>query len=139
GANRNYRTLHALACVGLGQHDRAIELNRELLPGAAQPADLRLSMAHSLKTLGRREEAIAEYRTAAVARPGYGDVYWSLANLKTYRFEASEIAAMLAAESSASTSAVDRYHLCFALGKALEDSRRFEESFAFYARGNALK
>ena len=33
---------------------------------------------------------------------------------------------------------VHGYHLCFALGKALEDLRRYEESFAFYARGNAL-
>jgi len=48
---------------------------------------LHLSIAHSLKTLGRREEAIAEYRAAAAARAGFGDAYWSLANLKTYRFE----------------------------------------------------
>ena len=138
-ANRNYRTLHALACVGLGLHDRAIELYRELLSGAAQPADLHLSIAHSLKTLGRREEAIAEYRTAAAARPGYGDVYWSLANLKTYRFEDGELQQMRAAESAASTSLVDRYHLCFALGKALEDREDYEKSFEYYARGNGLK
>ena len=31
------------------------------------------------------------------------------------------------------------YHLCFALGKALEDRGEYEESFRFYARGNALK
>src|SRR6201999_4415563 len=48
--NRNYRTLHALTFVGLGQHDRAIEIYRDLLPGAAQPAELHLSIAHSLKT-----------------------------------------------------------------------------------------
>ena len=139
GSNRNYRTLHALTCVGLGLHERAIELYRELLTGATQPADLHLSIAHSLKTLGRREEAIAEYRAAAAARAGYGDVYWSLANLKTYRFEDSELQQMIAAESAAATSAVDRYHLCFALGKALEDRHQYEKSFEYYARGNALK
>ena len=74
------------------------------------------------------------------ARPGYGDVYWSLANLKTYRFDGRRVRFQCyAAESSPSTSVVDRYHLCFALGKALEDSRRYEESFGFYERGNALK
>jgi tetratricopeptide (TPR) repeat protein len=137
--DRNYRTLHAMTCVGLGLHERAIELYRVLLSGAAQPADLRLSIAHSLKTLGRREEAIAEYRAAAAARAGYGDAYWSLANLKTYRFEDRELQQMHAAEAAASTSVVDRYHLCFALGKALEDQQQYEESFAYYARGNALK
>ncbi|MFL6605233.1 MAG: sulfotransferase [Steroidobacteraceae bacterium] len=136
-SNRNYRTLHALTCVGLGLHERAIELYRELLTGATQPADLHLSIAHSLKTLGRREEAIAEYRAAAAARAGYGDVYWSLANLKTYRFGDEELQQMTAAESAASL--VDRYHLCFALGKALEDRQQYEKSFEYYARGNALK
>jgi tetratricopeptide (TPR) repeat protein len=139
GSNRNYRTLHALTCVGLGLHERAIELYRELLPGAAQPADLHLSIAHSLKTLGRREEAITEYRAAAGARAGYGDVYWSLANLKTYRFEDEELQQMMTAESAPSTSVVDKYHLCFALGKALEDRQQYARSFEYYTRGNALK
>ena len=138
-ANRNYRTLHAMTSVGLGLHERAIELYRELLAGATQPADLHLSIAHSLKTLGRREEAIAAYRAAAAARTGYGDAWWSLANLKTYRFADGELERMRAAESAAATSVVDRYHLCFALGKALEDRQQYEKSFEYYARGNALK
>jgi tetratricopeptide (TPR) repeat protein len=137
--NRNYRTLHALTFVGVGQHERAIQIYRELLPGAAQPADLHLSIAHSLKTLGQRQEAIDAYRAAADARPGYGDVYWSLANLKTYRFDDAELEKMRAAESAAATATVDRYHLCFALGKALEDRQQYAESFEYYARGNALK
>lgn len=138
-SNRNYRMLHALTCVGLGLHEHAIDLYGELLTGAAQPAELHLSIAHSLKTLGRRAEAIAEYRAAAASRTGYGDAYWSLANLKTYRFEDDELQQMRVAESAASSSVVDRYHLCFALGKALEDRQRYEESFEYYARGNALK
>jgi tetratricopeptide (TPR) repeat protein len=138
-ANRNYRTLYAMTCVGLGLHERAIELYRELLNGAAQAPDLHLSIAHSLKTLGRREAAIAEYRVAAASRAGFGDAYWSLANLKTYRFEDAELERMRAAETAAATAVVDRYHLCFALGKALEDREQYAESFAYYARGNALK
>jgi len=138
-SHRGYRTLYALAIVGLGQHERAIALYRELLTGATQPAELHLSIAHSLKTLGHRDAAIAEYRVAAAAHPGYGDAYWSLANLKTYCFEDAELEQMRAAESAPSSSTVDRYHLCFALGKALEDRRQYEKSFEYYARGNALK
>jgi tetratricopeptide (TPR) repeat protein len=138
-ANRDFRILHALTCVGLGQHERAIAEYRALLAGAAQPADLHLSIAHSLKTLGRSTEAIAEYRAAAASRPDFGDAYWSLANLKTYRFEDPEIAAMREAVAAPATSAVDRYHLCFALGKALEDLGEYAESFRFYERGNALR
>lgn len=138
-SDRNYRTLYAMTFVGLGQHERAVELYRELLAGAAQPAELHLSIAHSLKTLGRREDAIAAYRAAAAARPAYGDAYWSLANLKTYRFEDRELAQMHLAEAAASTPVADRYHLCFALGKALEDRQQYADSFEYYARGNAVR
>jgi tetratricopeptide (TPR) repeat protein len=138
-ADRNYRTLHALTSVGLGRHEEAIALYQELLPGAVQPAELHLSIAHSLKTLGRRDPAIAEYRAAAAARSGYGDAWWSLANLKTYLFSDAELGEMHAAESTPATALIDRYHLCFALGKALEDREQYAESFAAYARGNALK
>ena len=138
-SNRSYRTLEALACVGLGRHERAIEIYRALLNGAAQPADLHLSIAHSLKTLGRQRDAITAYHAAAAARAGFGDAWWSLANLKTYRFAQSELEQMRTAEAAAATALVDRYHLCFALGKALEDLQRYPESFEYYARGNALK
>src|SRR5579872_3642930 len=63
--NRDYLTLHALTQVGLGRHQRAIELYRQLLPGAQKPAELHLSIAHLLKTSGHTEAAIAEYRAAA--------------------------------------------------------------------------
>jgi tetratricopeptide (TPR) repeat protein len=138
-ADRNYRTLYAMTQVGLGQHARAVELYRALLEGAAQPSELHLSIAHSLKTLGQGAAAILEYRQAAAVRAGYGDAYWSLANLKTYRFEDQELHDMRAAEADATTRVTDRYHLCFALGKALEDRGEYQQSFEYYARGNALK
>jgi tetratricopeptide (TPR) repeat protein len=138
-SNRDYRTLHAMTCVGLGQHEHAIELYRELLPGAVQPAELHLSIAHSLKTLGQRAPAVAAYHTAAAVREGFGDAWWSLANLKTYRFTDAELGQMRAAEAAAATSPVDRHQLCFALGKALEDREQYAASFEYYARGNALK
>jgi tetratricopeptide (TPR) repeat protein len=137
--NRQYRTLRATACVGLGEHEKAIPIYRELLVGAPRAADLHLSVAHALKTLGRREESIESYRAAAAVRPNFGDAYWSLANLKTYRFLDEEIARMRAEEAASGTPLVDRYHLCFALGKAYEDQGEYAESWRYYERGNALK
>jgi tetratricopeptide (TPR) repeat protein len=137
--NRQYRTLYATVCVGLGEHAKAIDLYRELLVEMPDAADLKMSLAHAQKTLGRRAEAIEAYRAVAHARPDYGDAYWSLANLKTYRFSPEEIGRMRAAEAAPSTTTVDRYHLCFALGKALEDAGDYRESLHYYERGNALK
>ena len=133
------RTLEASVAVGLGDHERALEIYRELLPDARQPEDIYLSIAHAQKTLGRQPEAIDSYHAAAAARPGFGDAYWSLANLKTYRFGDEEIARMRREEAAPAAAPADRYHLCFALGKALEDRGEYAESFGYYARGNALK
>ena len=141
--NRNFRTLQATATAGLGDHEGALRLYRGLLqqvpPAGSEAADLHLSAAHSLKTLGRQAEAVEEYHAAAGARPGFGDAYWSLANLKTYAFTDDELGRMRAAETAATTSPVDRYHLCFALGKACEDRADYAASWGFYERGNALK
>jgi predicted Zn-dependent protease len=135
----DYRTLYASASVGLGEHDRAIALYQALLKDLPGAADLHLSMAHSLKTQGKQAEAIEAYRAATAARPNFGDAYWSLANLKTYRFPDDEVARMRAEEASPATSLVDRYHLNFALGKALEDRGDYAGSWHHYEQGNALK
>jgi tetratricopeptide (TPR) repeat protein len=137
--NRDLRTSYAFNCVGLGEHERAIELYGVLLEDAPADTELHLSIAHAQKTLGRREQAVESYRRAAACRPDFGDAYWSLANLKTYRFTAEELTRMRAAESAPTTALVDRYHLSFALGKALEDRGDYEESFRYYERGNELK
>ena len=137
--NPDYRTLHAIASVGIGKHDKAIDLYRELLREAPADAGLHLSLAHSLKTQGRQAEAIDAYRASAATRPNFGDAYWSLANLKTYRFTDDEIERMRTEESAPDTPAVDRYHLCFALGKAFEDRGDFAASWSCYERGNAQK
>jgi tetratricopeptide (TPR) repeat protein len=137
--NRIYRTTHATVCTGFGQYEQALASYRELLTNSPQDAELHLSIAHGLKTTGRVEEAVESYRAAAAARPRYGEAYWSLANLKTYRFTDAEIARMRADEADPAIRLADRYHMCFALGKALEDSGEFAESFAYYERGNALK
>ena len=140
---REYLTMYAAAIVGLGHHNKAVELYRELLANPANDArvraELHLSIAHSLKTEGRRDEAIAAYRAAAAQRPDFGDAYWSLANLKTYRFTDDELARLAIAEAEPGTAVVDRYHLCFALGKAYEDRRDYQRSWQFYERGNTLK
>jgi tetratricopeptide (TPR) repeat protein len=137
--NLAYRTLYATTCVGIGDHERALAIYRELLLETPNAPELLLSVAHCLKTLGHTAEAIEAYRAAAASRPAFGDAYWSLANLKTYRLDAADVERMRAEEADASTGEQDRVHLCFALGKALEDEGNYAESFRYYERGNALK
>ena len=137
--NRDYISLYAAACAGLGEHEPAIAVYRQLLAASPGSAELHVSLGHSLKTVGRPQEATESYRLAAAGRPGFGDAWWSLANLKTYRFSHNEITQMRAEEAAPGANPVDRFHLCFALGKALEDRNEYAESWPFYERGNALK
>ena len=137
--NRAFKITYATACVGIGKIEEAVERYRAILAETPGAADIHLSMAHALKTLGRQQESVQSYHAAYAARPSFGDAYWSLANLKTYRFSDEELGRMREQEASDSIRSEDRYHLCFALGKALEDRAEFAESFAYYERGNALK
>jgi tetratricopeptide (TPR) repeat protein len=125
--------------MGFGHYERALSLYEGLLRETPQDPDLHLSVAHVLKTLGRTQEAVESYRAAVAVKPNHGEAYWSLANLKTYRFTDDELAHMRREEAAAAIRLADRYHLCFALGKALEDRREYGESFVFYERGNTLK
>ena len=137
--NRSYRALLASVYAELGDYDRALPIYGDILKETPGDAELQLSIANGLKTLGRTQAAVEGYRAAAAARPYYGEAYWSLANLKTFRFNDAEITRMREEEASPRVKPEDRYHLCFALGKAFEDADRYAESFDYYERGNALK
>ncbi len=138
-ASTPYRRLYAEAAAGMGDYRTALPVYGELLQENAKDPQLCISIAEAMKTTGKMQEAIDAYHLATGASSGFGAGFWGLANLKTYRFSPSEIDQMKQWDASASTAPADRYHLCFALGKALEDGGRFAESFEYYARGNALK
>jgi tetratricopeptide (TPR) repeat protein len=140
--NRAYLRQYAEACIRLGDYEPGISLYRRLLGGAQsgqESAELHLWIAFSLRAQGHRTEAIQGYRAAIAASPESGEAWWSLANLKTYHFSLDDTARMRSAEAAPGTSLVDRYHLCFALGKALEDQQDYADSWVYYERGNALK
>lgn len=141
--NRDYLKQYGAACVGLGDHEPVIDLYERLLAGqpqsGAEVADLRLWRANALKITGRPQEAIADFRASLAARPDHGVAWFSLANLKTYRFTDDEIARMRAAESLPDAQDMDRVYLCFALGKAFEDRGDYASSWQYYERGNAVR
>ena len=141
--NPALRNLKAVALGRIGGYDEAIALYQELTARFPDHAMLAMSYGHILKTVGRQQDSIAAYRAAIAADPGLGEVWWSLANLKTIRFDAADRAAMLAAlagiDAADSARDDDRLHLHFALGKAFDDAREAEAAFHHYAAGNALR
>src|ERR1700692_4693250 len=98
-----------------------------------------MSYVHALRTTGRLEESVAAYRRAIGMEPTLGEAYWSLANLKTFRFSHSDILAIRSALERTDLTNEDRLHFEFALGKALEDEKSYAQSFTHYVEGNAIR
>jgi tetratricopeptide (TPR) repeat protein len=138
-ANPQFLMQRANLMLHVGRTEDAVAEYALLQANSPDNATVSLTYGHALKTLGRIDEAVAAYRQAYGVRPDFGDAYWSLANLKTYRFTEAELAEMTAQEAGAAIDVEDRIHLCFALGKALEDAGEHARSFEYYQRGNALR
>jgi tetratricopeptide (TPR) repeat protein len=98
-----------------------------------------MSYGHALATAGRQKDSIAAYRRCLALAPTLGEAYYSLANLKTFRFDEAELHTMRTRLASADITNEDRAHFHFAIGKALEDSGSYAESFDHYAQGNKLR
>ena len=131
--------LKAATLGRVGDFDEAIEIYEEVLAKAPEQPKVWQSYGHMLKTVGRQDDAIAAYRRAIAYRPALGEAWWSLANLKTVQFDEADIAAMTAALEAPDLGDEDRFHLDFALGKAMHDRGRADEAFAHFAAGNALR
>ena len=79
------------------------------------------------------------YSSKPMAKPDFGDAFWSLANTKSYRFTEEELAAMTERVNAPSTPQIDKTQMHFALGKAYEDSKDYDTAFSHYEEGNNLK
>jgi predicted Zn-dependent protease len=137
--NAAYRSLKAAVLARLGEFEPSIELYDRLLREMPNQHKLWMSYGHALKTVGRREDGEAAYRRSATLAPTFGEAWWSLANLKTFRFSDADVSAMESALHRDGLAEDDRLHLEFALGKAYEDRAEWATSFAHYAAGNRVR
>ena len=134
---------YANQAAAAGRFDEAIRIYDEVVagnPGATFTGPtLQLTRGHALKATGRVAQAVDAYRGAYRLRGNFGDAFWSLANLKTYRFTADELAQMQTVAQAPDTPEEDRIHVLFALGKAFEDAGDTDRAFGFYQQGNSLR
>jgi tetratricopeptide (TPR) repeat protein len=137
--NVGYRNLHAVVLCRIGEYEPALAIYADILRQYPTQSKIWMSYGHALKTVGRQDDAIAAYRKCIEIDPAFGEAYWSLANLKSFRFTADDMALMRRALENVGLAVEHRFHLEFALGKALEDAAEHEASFAHYARGNELR
>jgi tetratricopeptide (TPR) repeat protein len=139
GRHPGYANLYAAILARMGEYDRAIAVCERMLADYPNQPKGWMSYGHALKTVGRQADSVAAYRRALAQAPTLGEAWWSLANLKTVKFDAADVAAMTEALDAPAISDDDRLHLLYALGKAHEDAGLWDQSFARYAAGAAIR
>jgi hypothetical protein len=126
-----------------GHYEHALEsyetAKRLAGDSAGEHGDTDLLRGHVLKILGRYDDGIEAYRASIRRLAGNGAGWWGLADMKTYRFSDDDIAAMREIADDATVKAEQRTQAAFALGKSFEDRERYDEAFAWYRTGNALR
>lgn len=137
--NPRFKSIFAVECMQTGKFDQAISHFKAILDSLPNDPVTLTSLGHAYKTQGDAEASIAAYNAAIKAHPFHGEAYYSLANLKTYKFSEQEVAAMQSLGKNSNLSHMDLVYIHFALGKAFEDARDYQQSFDNYQLGNSLK
>lgn len=135
--NPHFREMKARILAIIGVNEESVAMWEALAKENPDRPESWVNYGDGLRVTGSPKESIAAYRRAIACRPSYGQAYWSLANLKTFHFEPSDIAAMHEQLRRTDLSPGDRAGFQFALGKAYEDSGDYERSWEQYAKANA--
>ncbi|NVK23057.1 MAG: sulfotransferase [Kangiellaceae bacterium] len=95
-----------------------------------------MALGHAYRYSGNYEESIRAYKKViALGKALISNAYWSLSNLKNYKFAQEDINKMLFWRKNNDQSD-RRYFIDFALGYAYEKEGDYKKSFEFYEFGN---
>jgi tetratricopeptide (TPR) repeat protein len=135
--------LEAMGALGtihirLSNFDEGIVIYKNLLKQNNKNPRVHLSLGHAQKTVGNRSESEQSYINAIKNFPLCGEAYWSLANLKTYKFSNKQIKSMESALNE-NIHDLEKIQMLFALGKAHESNKNYDLSFKYYEEGNWLQ
>jgi tetratricopeptide (TPR) repeat protein len=119
-------------------HNKGIEAYKKSLNIKENQPRVHLSLGHVYKTTGLQDLSVESYKNSIKLYSMFGEAYWSLANLKTYKFSNEEIKLMEEQLSKKDLPEKEKVHFLFALGKAHEDKREYERSINYYHEGNDL-
>ncbi len=121
------------------RHEESLDAYRQALKLNPLSAGALSQVGHVLKTIGRQEESIEAFRKCIRAHPGFGEAYWSLANLKTFEFSEDEVKVMQRMVEDESLGDEPRVNFFLSLGKHYENEKDYDRAFEHYRRGNDLR
>ena len=127
-------------CLTLqGDLERVLAIYESLLTAYPRQPKVWLNYGHTLRTVGRRPDAVAAYRQAIALAPDFGEAYWGLADLKVEPLSPEDEAAIVGQLDRPDLGEGRRLHLHYALGKALDDRGQHGAAFDHYAQGAQIR
>ena len=121
--NPQFRTMKASLLGQMGEDKDSLVLFEELVNEYPRHPASWISYGHALKSAGKQDEGVLAYRKAIELLPQLGGGYWSLANLKTFKFTDDDIQKMQAQLERGDLRIEARVQFFFSLGKAFEDKK----------------
>ena len=130
----------ALKHLRTGDPEKAITLLEQCIEAGLDEPMLNINLGHALKSLGRFDEAAEAYKRSI---SGFDDdrasvAYWSLANLKNYRFGKQETVILQGRAQITESNPNYRALMLFALASALESQGNYEDAFTAMAEANLI-
>ena len=137
--NLSFQAQKAIEVMQNGDHEESIRLLDKILKKAPLDPNTLTAKGHAEKTLGKTNDAIHSYQSAYNSKHDHGEAYFSLANLKTYKFDDEEIQQMKNQLKRVDISISDRTYFHFALAQACEAIEDFDEAFTQLDSGNHIR
>ncbi len=129
----------AVASASAGHHQDSVESYDKALEIAPNHVGALCGKGNACRNFGDQDGAIAAFRRSIKADPLHAEAYWSLANMKTFRFEDSEVDDMLALVGDERIPPEGQVQLNNALGLEFGGRKEYDRSFEFIERGNVLQ
>ncbi|MBF0196032.1 MAG: sulfotransferase [Magnetococcales bacterium] len=129
-----------VALAQVGQAQEAIDVLQCCVEKYPQALDSITNLGDALSITGHTEEAANCYRRAIKLNPSYGQAHSGLmSSIKYSDVEHPDLILAQEVVDKGGLSEHDEAGLRFALGKAYNDCKGFDEAFAQYKRGNEIR
>ena len=137
--NLSYQAQKASEIMQNGYHSEAIDLFEKIIKENPHNFSAMTSKGHAEKTLGKTDKAIESYKSAYKIKNDHGEAYFSLSNLKTYKFSDKELDVMKNQLKRVDLTLKDKAYFHFALAQGCEAIGDYEEAFKNLDMGNKIK
>jgi Tfp pilus assembly protein PilF len=119
-----------LACMRCMRITDAADALRQAVTLSPEQTTARVMLADMLRAQGRNDDAVDEYRSVLSSDEQAGMAWLGLADMKTLRLGAEDIARLRAVMARPGLRDADLIPMGFALAKALDDDNQFAEALA---------